>query len=258
MDLQIKNKLIAVGGATAGLGRAIAEQLLAEGAQVIGIARSHDQLQAMAEQWDGRFEGFRADFTDNEDVDRLIKKLDESAVYGICFNAGGPPPKPLLETDMEAWDAAYQLTLRWKIKLAKSLLPGMLQRQAGRMVFVESVSIKQPINNLVLSNAFRAAVAGFVRSLANENGGQGVTFNIVAPGYHATHRITAVLQQAADLQGISLQEAEAQFVEQVPVGALGEPADLASLVAWLMSSNSRYLTGQTITVDGGLVRHITG
>ena len=258
MDLQIKNKLIAVGGVTSGLGRAIAEHLLAEGAQVIGIARSHDRLQAMTEQWDGRFEGFRADFTVEDDLDRLIKKLDESAVYGVCFNAGGPPPMPVLETDMEAWDAAYQLTLRWKIKLAKAILPGMLQRQSGRMVFLESVSIKQPIDNLVLSNSFRAAVAGFVRSLANENGGQGVTYNIVAPGYHATHRITAVLEQAAALQGISLTEAETRFVEQVPVGALGEPGDLASLVAWLMSSSSRYITGQTITVDGGLVKHITG
>lgn len=258
MNLNLKDQTIAVGGATSGLGRAVTEALLAEGAKVIGLARTQSQLDEMAQQYPGQFIPRRTDLSIPSSIDQLIEELNDAKVYGICFNAGGPPPKMTIDTSLDDWDAAYKSTLRWKVQLLQGVLPGMLKRKQGRLVFIESVSIKQPIDGLVLSNSFRAAVAGLVRTVSRENGDQGVTYNILAPGYHATPRITAVLQQSAELQKISFAEAEAQYAAEVPTGKMGDPADFGSLAAWLFSSHSRYVNGQTITVDGGLVRHITG
>jgi 3-oxoacyl-[acyl-carrier protein] reductase len=258
MDLDLKNKTIAVGGATSGLGLAVTEALLKEGATVIGLARTQHKLDKLVAEYPDRFIPHRVDLTIPSSVNQLVKTLNEAKVYGVCFNAGGPPPKMTMETDLDDWDSAYKSTLRWKVQLLQGILPDMLKRKEGRMVFIESVSIKQPIDGLVLSNSFRAAVAGLVSTVSRENGGQGVTYNIMAPGYHATPRITAVLKQSAELQNISVEEAEAQFAAEVPTGKIGDPQDFGSLAAWLFSPQSRYVTGQTITVDGGMVRHLMG
>ena len=163
-----------------------------------------------------------------------------------------------LHCSMEQWDEAYNSTLRWKIQLTNALLPGLKQKPHGRLLFVESVSIKQPIDNLVLSNALRAAVAGFVKTLTRELGAGNLTANVLAPGYHATPRITTVLQKSAEQLGVSLEEVEAQFAAEAPLQRLGEPDDFAAMAVFLLSPLGGYITGQTITVDGGLVRHITG
>lgn len=258
MNLALTDKTIAVGGTTSGLGKAVAEALMQEGAKVLGIARTQEKLDAMAEQYPGQFTPLRVDLTIPSSIDQLIADLNEASIYGVCINSGGPPPKLTMETDLDDWDQAYRSTLRWKVQLLQGVLPGMLERGAGRVVFIESVSIKQPIDGLVLSNAFRAAVAGLVRTISREEGSSGVTYNILAPGYHATPRITSVLQKSAELQNISYEEAVGQFATEVPVGHIGEPADLGSLAAWLFSPHSRFVNGQTLTVDGGMVRHITG
>lgn len=258
MNLDLKDKTIAVGGATSGLGRAVAEALLKEGATVIGLARTQYKLDDLVKEYPDQFIPHRVDLTIPSSIDLLINTLNEAKVYGVCLNAGGPPPKLTMETNLDDWDAAYRSTLRWKVQLLQGVLPGMLARKTGRLVFIESVSIKQPIDGLVLSNSFRAAVAGLVRTVSRENGNQGVTYNIMAPGYHATPRITDVLKKSAELQTISFEEAEAQFAAEVPTGKIGDPQDFGSLAAWLFSPQSRYVNGQTITVDGGMVRHITG
>ncbi|MEL6140431.1 MAG: SDR family oxidoreductase [Bacteroidota bacterium] len=258
MDLKLTDKVIAVGGATSGLGRAIAMQLMQEGAKVIGLARTKEKLDAMENEFPNQFIPFRVDLTIPSSIDRLSDFLNEQMVYGLCLNAGGPPPKATLETTIDDWDTAYRNTLRWKVQLLQGIIEGMLSRGEGRILFVESVSIKQPIDGLVLSNAFRAAVAGLVKTLCREAGDKGITYNILAPGYHATPRITAVLQKSAELQGITQQEAEAQFVASVPTRKVGNPANLGSLAAWMFSPHSGYLNGQTISVEGGLIRHITG
>jgi 3-oxoacyl-[acyl-carrier protein] reductase len=159
---------------------------------------------------------------------------------------------------MKDWDEAYHGTLRWKIQLTNALLPMLKANGAGRLLFLESVSIKQPIDNLVLSNAMRAAVAGYVKTLSREVGADGLTVNILAPGYHATPRITTVLEKSSEIQGISLAETEAGFTAETSMKKLGDPTDFAGMAVFLMSPMACYITGQTITVDGGLVRHITG
>lgn len=258
MDLQLKKKTFCVGGATSGLGKAIALRLLDEGATVIGVARGQAKLEAMAAEAGAAFIPFAADLTDATAVKLLTEFLLDKKVDGCVLNAGGPPTGRIEELDMKDWDQAYASTLRWKIQLTQNLLPAFRAKGGGRLLFLESVSIKQPIDNLVLSNAMRAAVAGFVKTLSREVGEDGITANILAPGYHATPRITTVLEKSAEIQGLTLEETEAGFTAETAMKRLGDPADFASMAAFLLSPQARYITGQTITVDGGLVRHITG
>ncbi len=258
MELQLKHKTFAVGGATSGLGRAIAERLIEEGARVIGIARGQDKLNAMAKAEGDLFVPYKADLTDASSVASLSKFLIEQEITGAVINAGGPPTGRVESLSMEDWDAAYASTFRWKVQLTKALLPSLKSKEHGRLLFVESVSIKQPIDNLVLSNAMRAAIAGFVKTLSREVGDSGLTVNILAPGYHATPRITTVLQTSAEQLGANLEEVEASFTAETSLRRLGEPDDFAAMALLLLSPLGGYMTGQTITVDGGLVRHITG
>lgn len=258
MDLQLAGKLIAVGGATSGLGRAIAERLIQEGAVVIGIARNPTRLDELSQTHGDLFQAHAMDLTDTAAVRRLGEDLNDRNLYGFVFNVGGPPTGRIEELDMSAWDHAYAGTLRWKIQLTKALLPGLRRQARARLLYVESVSIKQPIDNLVLSNTFRTAIAGFVKTLSRELGACGITANILAPGYHATPRITQVLEKAAELQEKTLREVEQEFVAEVPVAKIGQPKDFASMAAFLLSAHADYLTGQTISVEGGLTRHITG
>ena len=257
MDLQLKDKVFCVGGVTSGLGRAVGERLLAEGARVIGVARGQAKLDELAAAAGDHFEPYVADLTDATAVKQLGEYLAGKDLTGCVLNAGGPPTGRVEELSMQDWDQAYAGTLRWKVQLTAALLPS-LQKAGGRLLYLESVSIKQPIANLVLSNALRAAVAGYVSTLSREVGGSGLTVNILAPGYHATPRITTVLEKSAELQGSSLEEVERQFAAETATGRIGDPADFAALAAYLLSPLGKYVTGQTITVDGGLVRHITG
>ncbi len=170
MDLQLKGKTFAVGGATSGLGGAIARALIEEGATVIGIARTKSTLDERASELGATFEPYAADLTNAADLPALCDHLVARKLDGCVFNSGGPPTGTIEELTMDDWDGAYASTLRWKVQLASALLPGMRERAGGRMLFVESVSIKQPIDNLVLSNAMRAGVAGFVKTLSREVG----------------------------------------------------------------------------------------
>ena len=258
MDLQLSGKTIAVGGATSGLGKAIAEALLAEGAHVIGIARTKSKLDKMGAAAGAMFEGYAADLLDSTAIQKLAEDLNERKLYACVLNAGGPPTGRADELHLEDWDKAYHGTLRWKIQLTAALLPNMIVNRSGRLLYLESVSIKQPIDNLALSNVMRAGVAGYVKTLSRELGQSGITCNILAPGYHATPRIKTVLEKSADLQGLSMEEAEAQFTAETATKNLGDPKDFAAMALFLLSPAAKYITGQTITVDGGLVRHITG
>lgn len=254
MNLHLQSQLFIVGGATSGFGKAIAEALIAEGAQIIAVARGEEKLQALQQTAPGQVETLAADISE-ESVPGLLKEiLGQRTLHGIVVNAGGPPAKTVLETSLQDWDEAYQKILRWKVALTQTFVPAMMEKGYGRMLFIESASVKQPLENLVLSNSLRVAVVGMVKTLSQEIARSGVTLNILGPGSHNTPAIDRIYHKKSEQTGLSFEEVKEKAVAQIPVGFLGEATDFASLALWLLSPYSRYITGQTITVDGGSVK----
>lgn len=253
MDLQIKDQLFIVGGATSGFGKAIAEGLLAEGAQVIVVARGADKLKNIYHGKPGAT-CVEADITQPATLDKLKNIIGDRVLHGMVINAGGPPAKMVLETTLEDWDDAYQKILRWKVAITQAFVPAMIKAGYGRVVYIESSSVKQPIENLVLSNSLRLAVTGMVKTLSQEIARSGVTLNILGPGSHNTPAIDRLYHKKSEQTGLPFEEVKKAAINQIPVGALGEASDFASLALWLLSPQSRYVTGETITVDGGMIK----
>ena len=254
MDLDLKDKLFVVTGATSGFGKAIASQLCEEGAQVIINARTEGNLKLFAGQYPNQIEIVEGDITTDAIISKMIMQIGNRQLSGVVINAGGPPAKSFEDTDITDWDDAYNKILRWKVKFTQELLPLFVQHQYGRIVYIESSSVKQPIDNLILSTSLRLAVVGFVKSLSQEIGDKGITLNILAPGYHATPAMERLFIKRSANLGITPEEAKVQFEKEILVGKMGDPNDLASLACWLLSPNSKYMTGQTISLDGGLIR----
>src|SRR5690625_4312479 len=159
---------------------------------------------------------------------------------------------------MNDWDAAWQLVMRWKIELSKMVAPRLVDQKYGRILFIESQSVKQPLPSLSLSNAFRAVVTGFAKSLANELAPKRVTVNVLAPGSHETPAIEQAIHNRSSLKDISYDAANADMVETIPLGRKRKAEELASRAAWLLSSHRGYLTGQTISHDGGTLAGLFG
>ena len=257
MDLQITNQLFIVGGATSGFGKAITEALLAEGAGVIAVARGEVKLQEL-KSLHPKLEIMAADLTQPGAVGQLVHLVGERQLHGVVVNAGGPPAKQTLETTLEDWDNAYRNLLRWKVDITQTFVPAMIKAGYGRLVFIESSSVKQPLENLVLSNSLRVAVVNMVKTLSQEIAGSGVTMNIMAPGSHDTPAINRIYNKKSEQTGAPFEQVRSAAIKSIPVGALGNPEDFASLALWLLSPHSRYITGQTFSVDGGMVKGIFG
>lgn len=251
MNLEIKDQLFIVGGATSGFGKAIALALLTEGANVIVVARGEERLRALFSNHENT-ELITGDITDSDTIDQLQYMVGERQLHGMIINAGGPPAKMVLETTLADWDEAYQKILRWKVAITQAFVPAMIKAGYGRIVFIESSSVKQPIENLVLSNSLRLAVVGMVKTLSQEIARSGVTLNVLGPGSHNTPAIDRLYQKKTEQAGLPFEEVKKNAIHQIPVGALGQADDFASLALWLLSPQSRYVTGQTITVDGGM------
>ena len=254
MDLQLSNKKFLVTGATSGFGKAIAESLLAEGAKIIAIARGEEKLKTLQAIAPERIQIIAGDITNPSFLEMILPSLLTEELHGIVVNAGGPPAKTVLETTLQDWDTAYESILRWKVQLTQALVPKMMERNYGRVVFIESSSVKQPLENLVLSNSLRVAVVGMVKTLSQEIAASGVTLNIMGPGSHNTPAIDRIYHKKSEQTGLPFEEVKQKAIEQIPVGALGEASDFASLALWLLSPFSRYVTGETITLDGGMVK----
>ncbi|MFN7584920.1 MAG: SDR family oxidoreductase [Bacteroidota bacterium] len=258
MDLQLKDQLFIVGGATSGFGKAITEHLLQEGARIIAVARGKEKLEALQQTAPDKIIIVCADISSDECRQQLMEVTKDKVVHGLIINAGGPPAKTVMETSASDWDEAYRLLLRWKVLLAQQYVPGMVKNKYGRILFIESATVKQPLENLVLSNSLRAAVVGMVKTLSQEIASTGVTLNVMAPGSHNTPAIDRIYKKKSEQTGLPFEQVRATAIQQIPVGFLGEATDFASLAAWLLSPYSRFITGQTISVDGGAVRGIMG
>lgn len=256
MNLKLDNQLFIVGGATSGFGAAIAEKLVLEGANVIAVARTATKLATFKKKYKGQIETITGDITKSRTIDKILKKVGDRHLAGVLINAGGPPANPAMDATLEEWDGAYKSVLRWKVDLTKRLMPKFIDQKYGRFVFIESVSVKQPIPNLVLSNSIRMAVVGFVKTLSAEVVQHGVTMNILGPGYHDTSAVDRIFNKRAEQTGLSPAEVKTGFVNNLKIGQMGQPTDFAELAVWLLSAGSRYVTGQTIVVDGGFMNGV--
>jgi 3-oxoacyl-[acyl-carrier protein] reductase len=256
MDLQIKGQYFVIGGAGKGFGRATAIRLLEEGAHILGIARSSEGLTTLKEAFPGQVTALSIDLTDIPSHEKIVHWAQQHTLSGIFINAGGPPATSFLDTPIQQWDEGYTILLRWKISLVRSLLPCFRKNNYGRILFSESVSVKQPIPDLVLSNAFRMAVVGMAKTLSEEISSEQITVNVLGPGYHDTDAMQRLFRKKSETQHVSVDKARTMFSAQTAVGKLGDPEHFASLAAWLLSPLSAYVTGQVFIVDGGLVKSI--
>jgi 3-oxoacyl-[acyl-carrier protein] reductase len=262
MDLGLKNKVALVTAASRGLGRAVAEELATEGASVIICSRSEEKIsqtaREIAESTGAKILAVAADVSNPDDVSRLANLATQrfGRVDILVTNAGGPPAGPFESFTLEQWDAATALLLRSAVALAQAVVPGMKERRWGRILNITSIAVKQPVDNLILSNSLRAAVTGFARTLANEVAPFGVTINNIMPGYTRTERVEELAQMMAAKQGISPVEFIARWEKEIPMGRIGEPREFAALAAFLVSERASYITGTSIPVDGGWIRAI--
>jgi len=260
MNLGLKDRVAIVAASSTGLGKAVALGLAREGAALALCARTESVLAATAEeirQATGARVMTRAfDVTRHEDVRSFVS--DTAAAYGrldICVaNAGGPPSRTFAETTVEDWHTAAELNLMSTVYFAKEALPRMQERRWGRFIAITSVTVKQPVDGLILSNAVRSGVSGLVKTLANEYGPYNVLVNNVCPGYTATARLLELSEKLAAKEGVSAREIEDRWARQAPLGRVGQPEEFANLVVFLASERASYITGASIQVDGGLVK----
>jgi 3-oxoacyl-[acyl-carrier protein] reductase len=262
MDLELTDKVAIVGGASKGLGRACAEVLAEEGARVAICSRSKDDLEKAGK--DIRSATGRDVLVFAGDLDRpeTIRSLVAATVerFGrldiLVNNSGGPPLAQAQTASEEQWATAVERSLLFFARMCREALPHLKRQRAGRIVNILASTVYQPIPNLVLSGATRMGVVAFAKSLADEVGRDGVLVNNVCPGSIMSERMLSNVTARAKQLGVSLEEALAQRAAETAVGRLGEPRELANLVAFLASGKSSYITGTTILVDGGLVRSV--
>lgn len=262
MDLGLKDKVALVAAASRGLGRAVAEELAAEGAGLVLCARDPATLAetaaAIADTTGAHVLAVPADVTQVDQVERLIASGNErfGRIDILVTNAGGPPAGRFDQLSREQWEQASRLTLFSAIELARQVLPGMKERRWGRILNITSIAVKQPVDNLMLSNSLRAGLTGFARTLANEVAADGVTVNNILPGYTRTERLEELAEMMADKLGISAAEFRGKWEQEIPMRRLGEPREFAALAAFLVSERASYITGTSIQVDGGWIRSL--
>lgn len=238
-------------GASSGLGLEVANQLIAQGHEVILVARRKSLLEETVLKFTNKATYLAGDLTDEKFINQLIMKLPLD-LSGVYINAGGPPAKLFSETTLTDWDEAYKILIRWKVLLIQNLLPIFKKNNYGRIILSESTSINRPVKNLVLSNSLRMTIIGLVKTLVMENQKSGITFNILAPGYHETKALERLYEKLSIQEGISIKQAKDKLASSIPTGETGSVEDFASLVSWLLCSKSSFVTGQIFTIDGGV------
>jgi 3-oxoacyl-[acyl-carrier protein] reductase len=257
MDLGIEGKIALVTAASKGLGRGAAEALSAEGCRVAICARTEADVERAAREIGARtgheVVPFVADMARAGDIDALVTRVrtrlgDPDIV--VC-NAGGPPPTTFVTTRLEQFLPAVELSMMSSIRLTYAAVPAMVEKRWGRIVYITSVSVKQPIPHILLSNTARAGLTGFMKTVAREIAATGVTLNAVLPGTHATDRVQQTARVRAAAEGISFDAAMDAQRAGNPMRALGDAGDFGAAVAFLCSQQARFITGENLLVDGG-------
>jgi 3-oxoacyl-[acyl-carrier protein] reductase len=260
MDTGLKGRGVIVAASSTGIGRATAEAFAREGAQVAMCARRVEALNAAADDIRSRYQGEiyaqALDVTDPSAVRDFVSNV--SRRFGrvdVCVtNAGGPPAKNFLSLQIDEWRKAFESNLLSTVYFAREVIPLMQRHKWGRIVTITSNSVKQPIQDLVLSNSIRAGAVGLVKSLANEFGKDGITVNNVGPGYTGTDRLNELAEVRALAAGVSTDEVYKGWAAGNPLQRIGKPEEIADAIVFLASDRASYITGQTLLVDGGSYR----
>jgi 3-oxoacyl-[acyl-carrier protein] reductase len=261
MDLGLRDRVALVAAGSKGLGRAVAEELAAEGAAVVICARGREALDATCDRIrhaGGRAHGVVADVSIAGEVDRVV--VEARRVFGpidiLVTNSGGPRSGKFETLTPEDWDAAARVLLTSAVSFARAVLPAMRERHWGRILTITSIAAKQPVDGLMLSNSLRSAVTAFARTLANEVAAEGITVNNLLPGYTRTERVVDLSDQMARTHGTTPAAVIGKWEAEIPMGRIGEPREFAALAAFLASERASYITGQSIAVDGGWIRSL--
>lgn len=265
MDLGLAGKVAIVAASSKGLGKATAIQFAREGAIVVMCSRDAGRIEAAAQEAQqaaveyengGQAVGIVADVTVAEDIERLVRTtLDRFGKVDVLVNNAGGPPAGTFETlDADAFASAVDLNFMSTLRLSKAVVPHMKAAGGGSIVNITSISVKQPLDGLILSNAARAGVIGLAKSMANELGRYSIRVNNVGPGPTRTDRILDLAKSRAERDGLALDDALANDASSIPMGRLGEPEEFANVVVFLASDAASYVTGITLQVDGGLYR----
>ncbi len=260
MDLGLKNRVALVAASSQGIGLATAEAFAAEGCRVAMCARNQKTLEAAAEkirkQHNAEVYAKAFDVTDCAAVSGFVTSVaHQFGSVDICVsNAGGPPARGFLAATLDDWQRAIAANFLSTVYFAREVIPYMQRKRWGRIIAITSITTKQPVADLVLSNAVRAAVVGLVKSLANEFGKDGILVNNVGPGFTATDRLKQLAKSRASTSGQTEEEIFAGWAADAPVKRLGEPREVAETIVWLASERASFVTGQTVLVDGGMYK----
>lgn len=262
MDLGLDGKVALIAGASRGLGKSIANVLGGEGAKLSLCSRTKESLDetaaTIAERQGVEVLAHPADVTREEEVSAWIEASVErfGGIDVLVTNAGGPPSSRFETTDIAGWQEGLTLSLMSNVFLCRAVVPIMKARGSGRIVAVTSVTVKQPVEGLILSNTARSGVAGLMKTLANELAPHGIGVNLVCPGYTRTDRLIDLAAQMSARENVTAEAIQERWTSQIPMGRLGEPEELAWVVAFLCSERASYVTGTAVQVDGGLVKSL--
>ncbi len=263
MDLGIAGRVAVVAAASRGLGRAVAEALGAEGVRLAIGARGEETLErtaaAIRKRHGVEVLAHRVDVGDPDATAGFVRAAEDrfGQVDILVTNAGGPPPTRLRDTTPEQWRSAIEENLLSCVHLVRAALPGMTRRRWGRILAIASVSVKQPVPDIILSNTARSGIAGFMKSVANEAAPHGVLANVLCPGYTRTDRLVELADQLAKARRVPAAAVYAEWAADIPLGRVGEPEEFGAAAAFLASERASYITGTVLAVDGGHIRSVT-
>jgi len=263
MDLGLDDKIALVTAASRGLGKAVALRLAQEGAHVALCARGEEHLTRAAAEIEAQTGRpaliFPADVSDPAAAEPLVEAIVErfGRVDILVTNAGGPPPGRFLDFTPEDWEAAVRLTLMSAVRLCYAAVPVMKEQGAGSILAMTSITVKQPLPNLILSNSLRLGVAGLIKTLADELAPCGIRVNSICPGWTRTARVEQLLRDRAERNGTMPEEEDTKIGAAIPLGRMGTPEEFAAAAAFLVSPAASYITGVSLLVDGGMYRGVT-
>ncbi|MBY7142807.1 SDR family oxidoreductase [Virgibacillus sp. NKC19-3] len=261
MDLDLKGKSVIVTAASKGLGKATAKKFAEEGARVLISSRSEGELEKAQEEIQSETGNDNIDYTvcditDSQSIKELVSKAVKlnGTVDVLINNAGGPPPGTFDKVDDNDWQSAFELNLLSFVRTIREVLPYMRKQGHGHIINLASSSIKQPIDNLILSNTFRAGIVGLSKSLSQELAQDNILINTIGPGRIGTDRVAQLDNVQAEKLNKSYEEIKSQSEKSIPIGRYGKPEEFANMVVYLCSGANTYITGQSLLVDGGMVK----